>query len=149
MPCGPTEFFSLQGSVAAADFSVFPNLKLIATANASQDWQVPYELTGITLSTSLTNFSSSLMGVFVIIGANTSLLSYGKSTSSPLHAITGQNSLVGPPAVFIPSDKSQSKVYLNPPVIKPGTKIALYAFGDTTAGNSLTAFVSLDMQRKL
>src|SRR4051812_20127806 len=125
MACHPTEFFSLTSQLTAANFSAYPNLALMPGANAFQDWPVPYELIGITLSSSLTNFSASLMGVFVIIGANTPILVYDKSTASPLHAITGNNSLVGPPAVPIPSDKSQSKVFLNPPLIKQGTRISL------------------------
>jgi hypothetical protein len=147
MACHPTEFFSLTGQVAAADFSAPPNLALVSGADAFQDFQQAYEILGITLTSSLTNFGTAVMGIFVCVGPNTPTITYSKTTPAPVGAVTGTNSLVGPPAVPIPSDKTIVKVFLQPKRIGAGTRIALYAFGDTTAGNFAYAAVSLDMRR--
>lgn len=146
MPCHPTEFYSLTGAVVAANFSAPPNLLLIPDATAQLSWPVDYELLGITMTSTLTNFGTAIMGVFLMINQNQPKITYATATPAPIAAVTGQNSLVGPPAVPIPSDKTIAKVFLQPPIIKAGQLIALYAFGDTTAGNSLAAFVSLDVR---
>ncbi len=148
MPCYPTELYSLTGSVAAADLSPPPNLKLIAGVNATQNFQVAYELLGVTFTSSLTNFGTTEMGVFVLIGTNTPTTTYGKSTPAVIGAVTGQNSIVGPPALPIPSDKVVAQVFLQPVLIKANTPISLYAFGDNTAGNALNVFASLVMRQK-
>ncbi len=147
MSCHKTEIFSLSGAVAAAGFVAPPSLTLIPDENATQSWQVGYELLGISLTSSLTNFGTALMGLFVVVASNTKTISYGKSTQSILAHISGNNSIVGPPAVAIPSDKTVTRVFLQPIFIPGNTRISLYACGDTTAGNALSAFVSLDMRR--
>lgn len=148
MPCFPTELYSLSGSVSAANFSAPPTLKLVAGNTAFQKFDVTYEILGITLSSTLTNFGAAIMGVFVVVGPNQPTITFATSTPALIHAITGQNSITGPPALPVPSDKVASKVYLQPILVPPGKQISLYAFGDTTAGNFLQAFVSLDMRRK-
>lgn len=147
MRCYPTEFYSLTGSVAAADFSPPPTLQLIAGDDALISFPAPYELMGITMTSTLTNFGTAIMGVFVVIGQDQKQISYARSTPAPIGAVTGTNSLIGPPAVPIPSDKTIATVFLQPKRIEPQTKISLYAFGDNTAGNALAAYISLVMRR--
>lgn len=147
MACHPTELFSLAGSVSAAAFSAPPNLQLINQATAFQKWDVPYEVLGVTLSSTLTNFGTAVMGAFVLVGPNTDTVTFATSTQALIQAVTGTNSLTGPPAVPIPSDKVASTVFLHPVRVPPGKRISIYAFGDTTAGNFLQAYVSLVMRR--
>lgn len=148
MGCNPTALFALKGEVAAADFVASPRLKLVADDDAIQQWQENYELLGVHMSSSLTNFGTADMGIFIILGANSDEISYGKSTPSLISHISGTNSIIGPPAVAIPSDKSLYRPFLQPIDVSHGTKIAAYAFGDTTAGNKLSFFVSFDMRVK-
>lgn len=143
----PTEFFSLTGTVLAAAFSPSPTLTLVPGADASIDFQVPYELLGITFTSSLLNYGTARLGAFVIIGQNLPTLAYSKTTSAPVGSVTLQNSLVGPPAVPIPTNKTIAVVFLQPKLITPGTKIALYTFGDNTAGNQADLFVALTMRQ--
>lgn len=147
MPCHETQFFCLSGSVAAAAFSAPPNLTPVAGDAAFLTQGVPFELLGVTLSTTLTNFGTANMGVFVMVGVNQPLITLANTSPVVIGAITGQNSLAGPPAVPIPSDKVVTTVFLQPKRIEPNTRISLYAFGDTTAGNSLTAVASLVMRQ--
>lgn len=148
MPCHPTEFYCLSGSLAAANFSPPPLLQLIPGASAILTFQTPYELMGVTLSSTLTNFGTANMGVFVLVGVTTPKITFATSTPVAMGAVSGTNSIVGPPALPIPSDKVATTVLLQPILIKPGMPIALYAFGDTTAGNALLAVASLVMRRK-
>ncbi len=148
MPCYPTEPFNLQGTTLAAAFSAPPVLLKMAGENAFIDFPVPYELMGVTLSSSLTNFGTAEMGIFVIVGGNQERLTLGKSTRAIIQAITGTNSFTGPPATPIPSDKVATTVFLQPMLITPNMKIALYAYGDTTAGNVASAVVTLILRQK-
>ncbi len=148
MPCHPTEFFSLRGSVAAAGFVAGPGLTLIPSDDATQKWPVEYEILGISLTSSLTNFGAADMGLFVVLGPTQKNISYGKTTPALLAHITGNNSIVGPPAIAIPSDKTVTRVFLQPIIVPNGKQVSLFAFGDNTAGNALSAFVSLDMRRR-
>lgn len=147
MPCHPTEPFSLEGTVLAAAFSAPPVLQLIAGPNSFITFPVDYEILGVTLMSSLTNFGTAKMGVFVLFGTSTPTITYDTTTAALHGAITGQNSIVGPPAVPIPSDKSVPKVWLAPIRLPAGKRIAIYAYGDTTAGNLLTVNVALDMRQ--
>ena len=148
MGCHPTIPFLISGSVAAAAFSAPPTLTAVAGANAVLTNPVPMELMSVTLSSTLTNFGTANMGVFVLIGQNGNTLSFATSTPALIGAVTGSNSIVGPPAVPIPSYKVATTVFLQPILVPPNTKIQLFAFGDNTAGNALFAVASLVMRQK-
>lgn len=147
MPCNPTEIYSLTAQIAAANFNAPPDLKQPGTDNSFIDFPVPYELLGITLVSTLTNFGTAIMGVFVLAKSNTPTITYSKSTPALIGHATGQNSIVGPPALAVPSDKSIAKVFLQPVRIPANSRISIYAFGDTTAGNAAAAFVMLDVRK--
>ncbi len=147
MPCNPTEIYSLTAQLAAADFNPPNVLELAPGDNAAIDFPVPYELIGITLVSTLTNFGTAIMGVFVLIKTNTPQVTYSKSTPALIGHATGQNSIVGPPALAVPSDKSIAKVFLQPIRIPANSKISIFAFGDNTAGNAAAAFVMLDVRK--
>ncbi len=147
MPCYPTEAQCITGSVAAAAFSAPPVLKQIAGANAFITHPVAYELLGVTLSSTLTNFGVANMGVFVLIGANTPTITLANDTPVLIQALTGTNSITGPPALAVPSDKVATTVFLQPIQVPPNVRIALYAYGDTTAGNALSVVASLVMRQ--
>ncbi len=147
MACNPTEIYSLTTQLAAADFNAPNVLKLAPGNDAFEDFPVPYELLGITLVSTLTNFGTAIMGVFVLIKTNTPTVTYSKSTPALIGHATGQNSIVGPPALAVPSDKSIAKVFLQPVRIPANSRISLYAFGDNTVGNAAAAFVMLDVRK--
>ncbi len=146
MTCYTTEAQCLSGSVAAANFSAPPNLAAIAGDAAFITHPIAYELLGITLSSTLTNFGTANMGVFVLLGTNSPTLTLANDTPVLIQALTGTNSIIGPPAVPIPSDKVATTVFLQPFYIPPNVRLALYAYGDTTAGNALSVVASLVMR---
>lgn len=137
------EFFNLSGTVAAAGFSsAYPRLQFVATID---DLPGDYWLTGMTLSSSLLNFGAPLLGVFVVIGTRQVEISVAVKLQSPLYHMTLNNSLTGPPVVPIPTNKTTPKAFRQPKRIGPRTPISLYACGDTTAGNAITALLALEL----
>lgn len=144
MSCN-VDILNLRVEVLAAAFSAAPQLTLGATID---DLPVPYYLVSLTLSSSLLNFGTSELGVFVIIGQNERNISFSLSSQSPLYHVTLQNSLVGPPAVPIPTNKTTPKPFRQPILLPPRKPISLYTFGGTTAGNRLVAYLAAELVKK-
>lgn len=148
MSCYPTEFYCLTGTVLAAAFIASPTLTQVPGDDAYFTAPHPYEVLGITLTSSMLNFGTAPLGVFVVFDQSGTKTTYSKSTACPLQHVTLQNSLTGPPAVPIPTNKTTPIIFSQPKEIASGAKIALFTFGDTTAGNRADIFCSLILRQK-
>lgn len=139
--------FNLSCDILAASFSVSPTLtRAPGPGGVIPDFDGYYELTGLVLTSTLLNFSTTNpLGVFVIIGKQPLRLSYSNSLVCPVAHVTFNNSLTGPPVVPIPTNKSTPVPFAVPYPLLPKTPIALYTFGDTTAGNRAAAYLSLQL----
>lgn len=144
MSCS-VDIFNLRVEVLAAAFTAAPALTLGATID---DLPVPYYLVSLTLSSSLLNFGTGELGVFVLLGTNEKNMSFSTAVRSPLYHVTLNNSLTGPPAVPIPTNKTTPKPFRQPILLPPRTPISLYTFGGTTAGNRLVAYLAAELVKK-
>lgn len=144
MPC-QVDIFNVSCDVLAAALSASPTMTLAASI---QKWTAPYYLTGLCLNSTLLNFGTTPLGVFVIIGQKAITLSYSSALKSPVCHVTLQNSYTGPPSTPVPTNKSTPISFAQPFPINPDTTIGLYTFGDTTAGNRVNAYLSLQMVQR-
>ncbi len=136
------EIYNLRASVLAAAFVSPPSMKF-----TGEELSFPhaYDLTGLSLSSTMLNYGTAEMGVFVVVGADKDTLTFSKTTGALLAHVSLQNSLPGPPAVPIPTNKSTPLPLPSPKRIPAGSKIRLYVFGDQTAGNQLLAYLSVQL----
>jgi hypothetical protein len=145
VPRQQIEVFNLSCDVAAADFSVAPVMTLAAKIPDFGDF---FDLMGLTLTSSLLNFSTTNpVGVFVIIGKSNAKLTFSRSLICPMPHVTLQNSYAGPPVTPVPTTKTTPKSFSKPFPITPKMPISIYVYGDNTANNRATAFLALEMTR--
>ncbi len=147
MGCQGVEIYNLFCDVQAPDLSVFP---LMTVADTLEGLTTDYWLTEVLLTSSLLNYSSALLGVAVIIGQNEKQVSYSDSVISPVIHFSNNNSLVGPPVVPIPTNKSTPVPFPDPYPITPSTQISLFTFGTNDVGNlnRVSAFLSIQMVKR-
>lgn len=112
------------------------------------DLPVAYYLVSMTLASTILNFGTAELGVFVVIGQTAKTLNFSQTIQSPLYHVSLQNSVVGPPAVPIPTNKTTPKPFRQPMLLPPRTPISLYAFGDTQAGNRLISYLAIELVKK-
>lgn len=136
------DILNLRAQVDAANFVAPPTMALI---DSIDDLPIDYYIVSMTLASTLLNFGTAEMGVFVVIGQEQDQLTFSRTIQSPLYHVTLQNSLVGPPAVPIPTNKTTPKPFRQPMLLPARTPISLYVFGDTTAGNKLISYLAIEL----
>lgn len=136
------EIYNIRADVLAADFVNSPQM-----GYTGQQLEFPhaYDLVGLSLVSTMLNFGTTEMGVFVVVGSDQEQLTFSKTTAALLGHVTLQNSLAGPPPVPIPTNKSTPLPLPFPKRIPPGKKVRLYAFGGNDAGNRLLAYLSIQV----
>lgn len=142
---GPTEVYNLKADVAAAALAASPSLTRIAQV----DFPYPYLLEGVLFSSSLLNFGTTELGVFLITGQSQKVVQFSETTKAIVQHVTLNNSLTGPPVVPVPTNKATPISFRCPIRIGAKSPIGLYTFGDTTAGNRVLAYVSLFVAREI
>lgn len=140
------EQINLRGTFAGSATALFPNIQKIPGDEATFTAEVPYLLVGLVLSSSLVIFGSNKGGIVVVIGQRQPQITVSKSIKSPVHHITGPNSITGTPNIIVPTSKVTPVSFGAYGVIIPAlTPVSLYAFADATAGNDLFAIASLQL----
>lgn len=104
-----------------------------------------YALVGLELSSSMVVFGGR-GALMLVIGKQTDFLEISESLTAPVMHLTAQNSIVGPPALTVPTSKvtplSFGAFGLE---IPPNTPICLYASLDATADNEVFGACSLQL----
>lgn len=129
--------------------ALFPQSVLLKTPEgqtAVLKFTESYALVGIQLTSSIVAFGPADAGLILVIGNEQRNLTISNSINSPISHITAPNSLVGPPALVIPTSKVTSLSFGSFAIPVPsGTPVALYGFMDATAGNDIFAICSLQL----
>lgn len=136
------EIYNIRADVAAADFVNAPKM---GYTGQELDFPHAYDLVGLSLVSTMLNYGTAEMGVFIVVSNDQDQLTFSKTTAALLGHVSLQNSLPGPPAVPIPTNKSTPLPLPFPKRIPPRSKIRLYAFGGNDAGNRLLAYLSVQV----
>lgn len=125
--------------------AIYPQLAFLA----DRTWEWPVWIVALQFSTSLTIYPSNVGGMLITFDqTQRSNISVGSGLKSVIAHITAPNSLVGPPAIGVPSSKVSNITFNNCGYfLDAGSPISLYAFANATAGNYLFAITSIQYRR--
>lgn len=139
-----------SGSVAGGSFigsatAVYPNLYFLG----KRTWDYPVWIVALQFSTSLTVYPTDFGGLLITFGqTRTGQLAVGQGLQSVIAHVTAPNSLVGPPAIGVPSSKVSNITFGGCGYhLEQQKPISLYGFAAATTGNSLFSITSIQYRK--